>query len=151
MEVPDAKRIAFGLMMQHGLIDSGWRLVFDTARRRLGQCRYGPKEIGLSIDYVRLNDDDLITDTVLHEIAHALVGPRHGHGPVWKSKAIEIGAQPKSCKDVEDLIVAPGKYHAICPGCDRTYHRHKKPKNQNQKYWCRKCGPDRGVLTWVKT
>jgi hypothetical protein len=32
-----------------------------------------------------------ILDTILHEIAHALVGHKEAHGPVWVAKAKEIG------------------------------------------------------------
>ena len=41
--------------------------------------------------YVRHADIDHIRDTILHEIAHALVGPCHGHDAVWRQKAREIG------------------------------------------------------------
>lgn len=30
-------------------------------------------------------------DTVAHEVAHALVGPAHGHDAVWRRKAVELG------------------------------------------------------------
>jgi len=36
--------------------------------------------------------DELVRDTLLHEIAHALVGTAHGHDEVWKAKCLEIGA-----------------------------------------------------------
>lgn len=39
----------------------------------------------------------LIRDTILHEIAHALVGPNHCHDLVWKAKCLEIGATPRRC------------------------------------------------------
>ena len=40
-------------------------------------------------------DKDQINDTILHEIAHALVGPGNGHNLKWKKKAKEIGCTGK--------------------------------------------------------
>ena len=36
-------------------------------------------------------EEDVVRQTMLHEIAHALVGYEAAHGPVWKRKAAEIG------------------------------------------------------------
>lgn len=41
----------------------------------------------------------LVRDTVLHEVAHALVGPGKGHGDEWKAKCVEVGAAPKRLKN----------------------------------------------------
>ena len=43
-----------------------------------------------------------VTDTILHEIAHALAGPGAGHGPAWKATASRLGATPKSCAPESD-------------------------------------------------
>jgi len=61
------------MMAHYGL--SGWRLRLDHARRRAGQCDYTNKIISLSRHYVRYAEENHIRDTLLHEIAHALVGP----------------------------------------------------------------------------
>lgn len=45
---------------------------------------------------------DQVTDTILHEIAHALAGPAARHGPAWKSIARRLGATPKSCAPEND-------------------------------------------------
>ena len=39
---------------------------------------------------------ELVTEVILHEIAHALAGPEAGHGPEWKAIAIRLGARPRS-------------------------------------------------------
>ena len=77
------------LMRQHGL--DGWTVRLDHARRRAGQCDYTRRVISLSRHYVRHAEPAHIHDTILHEIAHALVGPHHGHDAVWRRKAREIG------------------------------------------------------------
>lgn len=102
-----AEQEAIVLMNRHGLIDKGWDFKFSRAKKRLGQCcvRYtnGVKKkwISLSSYYVKAvgqQDWDLvITDTIKHEIAHALThedGDRMFHDWKWKKKCLEVGADP---------------------------------------------------------
>ena len=79
------------LMQLHGL--QGWNFKFDHARRRAGQCDFTNQTISLSRHYARLANDEHIRDTILHEIAHALVGPSHGHNNIWRSMAMKLGVQ----------------------------------------------------------
>ena len=83
------------LMDQNGLAD--WSFGFNGAARKLGVCRYRQKQILLSRKHVVHGTPDQIADTILHEIAHALAGPKAGHGPTWKAIARRLGATPKSC------------------------------------------------------
>jgi predicted SprT family Zn-dependent metalloprotease len=97
MDLNAAQTLATDLMTEHGLIALGWRFVFDErAQRRVGQTRYAKKEIGLSLSALPHNSEALIRDVILHEIAHAHVGPGAGHGPVWRRMAASIGAKPRS-------------------------------------------------------
>ena len=78
----DVTSTANRLLVEHGLAQQGWRFKFDRARLRAGQCRYRSKTITLSKHYVALNvttRPEEVLDTILHEIAHALAGGRHGH------------------------------------------------------------------------
>lgn len=43
------------------------------------------------------NGED-IKDTVLHEIAHAIVGGKHHHNNVWKACCNKIGCKPQLSK-----------------------------------------------------
>ena len=64
---------------------------FDNAYKRAGACFYQKKTLSFSIRFLRQASADEIRDTLLHEIAHALVGPKNGHNLIWKKKAIELG------------------------------------------------------------
>lgn len=91
----DVAAQARGLMDRNGLAD--WSFGFNGAAKKLGVCRYRQKEILLSRKHAVEGSLDQITDTIMHEIAHALVGPGAGHGPAWKKVARRLGATPKSC------------------------------------------------------
>ena len=100
------------LIDKHKLYD--WRFYFDTADGRLGECSYSNKTISLSEQFCLQASDNEITDTILHEIAHALVGPNHGHDQVWVAKAKEIGCSGERCHDKR--FTEP-KYIMTCPSC----------------------------------
>lgn len=90
---------ARGVMADHGLIEQGWKVVINKRlSRALGRCCYSKKTIEFCEDHVKGDSFETIRDTLLHEIAHALVGPGHGHGDVWKRMAVRVGADPVACK-----------------------------------------------------
>ena len=85
---------ARALMDRYGLDD--WTLRFSAAWGKLGECRPDRELIVLSRLHAVGGSPAQVTDTILHEIAHALAGPEAGHGPAWKEIAGRIGAVPKS-------------------------------------------------------
>ena len=115
--------LGYDLMRQHGL--DGWKIKFDHARRRAGLCDFRQNTISLSRHYVRHAELGHITDTILHEIAHALVGSGHGHDAVWRQKAREIGCTATRC---HNLNFSDERWIMRCPnGCfDVKRHRRKK-------------------------
>ena len=131
MELERAEDLANELMGEHGLFDTlfvkdMWAFKFDNAKRRLGCCHYHNKTITLSRYFTKLNDESIIFDTILHEIAHAIVGYSHGHDEVWRAKAIEIGCSGK--RTCSESIAPKGKYVAICVGCGKKNYIHRKKK-----------------------
>ena len=60
-------------------------------KQAVGWCMYNSKIISLSVPYLQIVPANLVEDTILHEIAHAMVGPNYGHGPVWKAMAQHVG------------------------------------------------------------
>lgn len=80
-------------MEQYGLIEDGWTFRISNTKNIVGQCYHGRKEIVYSKWFLD-EPDEQIVDTILHEIAHALVGPKHGHDWTWKLMAMKVGAEP---------------------------------------------------------
>lgn len=136
MEIRDAFNLTTKLMMQHDLLQSGWVFEFDNAKRRFGYCNYRTKTISLSRQLVLLNNEERVKNTILHEIAHAIVGRGHGHNGAWKLVALEIGCDGNRCYSSENTTIVQGKYQATCPKCNHVSHRHKQPKNRVS---CGKC------------
>lgn len=126
MELKKAQTMALDMMEHHGLRGTGtdWYFEFDhRSIRRGGDCFPGIRRIRLAARYVKASNDDAVLNTILHEIAHALVGSQAGHGPVWKAAAIRVGATPERCINEESALqsyISNSKYHATCPGCGRT-------------------------------
>ncbi len=102
----------------------------------MGMCRYRQKEIGIATWTIDLNPDAIIEDTILHEIAHAIVGPaEQAHGNVWKKTAQSIGAEPTACETSPYLQVTSARLHAFCPECHRVFYRQRKPAHY-RRHWC---------------
>lgn len=77
------------LIAEH--LDERWSFAFDRARKRAGCCDFRRLRITVSRHVAALATREQMRQTLLHEIAHALVGPAAGHGPVWLREARRIG------------------------------------------------------------
>lgn len=137
-------KLARRLMAIHGLGD--WTFAFNRRKRAMGYCYCGIKTIELSVYFVESNPEEVIRDTLLHEIAHALVGPEHGHDEVWKAKCREVGAKPER---YGSAVMPLGRWRAQCHCCGKRFHRHRKPKRL-QGWYCLHCGLERGALEWER-
>lgn len=119
------------LMNEHGLED--WDFRWDNSKVRFGQARRGMyrgkyvQEITASKPITELSKPKVFKDTILHEIAHVLVGLEHHHDKVWKAKAEELGVAPNVySEDEHELIVELAPYKYMCVECyDRLWHSHK--------------------------
>lgn len=132
MNIGEARLLATALMHHHGLGD--WRLVFDNAKTRAGVCRPGRREIGLSRVLTGLHSESEVRDTILHEIAHALVGVGHGHDAVWRAKATEIGCSGARC--ISSGSARPdAPWSGACPAGHQV-SRYRQPVRVQA---CRRC------------
>ncbi len=115
-----------------------WTFVWSTAKRRRGSCHFGPKEIQLSIEYAKDNDEYYILDTILHEIAHAIAGARVHHGPQWQAVCLDIGAEPRRVKNDKEIKRPQHLYESYCPSCNAVHKRYYRKPNRNRGL--RSCG-----------
>lgn len=150
MKITDAKALALSLMGEHGLIEQGWEFSFDTATRRFGWCHSGLKRISLSQSLTELNTEQEVKDTILHEIAHALVGTRQHHNAVWRAKAIAIGCSGDRCYD-DTVITPPARYTATCKRCKNVVERQTRRKGVACGECCRKHNNGRWDAKYVLT
>jgi predicted SprT family Zn-dependent metalloprotease len=116
-------------------LPSGWILRFDHSKRRFGQCSYSRRRISLSRALVALNGPEKVGGTIRHEIAHALVGPGHGHDWVWKRMAVRCGDDGKRCYSA-DVVTPEAPWTATCPKCKQVFKRHRAPK-ADRTSWCK--------------
>lgn len=145
MEVTQALAVGRRLLREHGLDD--WTIVADRAKTRAGVCRFARRQIGISAPITRLHDESEVVDTILHEIAHALVGPQHGHDAVWRAKALAIGCSGERCVSSEAPRV-PGDWTGRCPsGHEKT--RHRVPTRLMSCGQCSRIFDPRHLFTWT--
>ena len=117
MEISPALALGRRLLREHGL--EHWTVTTDRAKTRAGVCRFASRTISLSAPLTRLHDEAEVRDTILHEIAHALVGPAHGHDNVWRAKAMAIGCSGERTVSTEAPSVE-GPWRGECPRATPT-------------------------------
>ncbi len=124
--------------------ERGWSFEWDyNSIRRLGNCNYKKKIIGLSKKIVELNLNNKVTiiNTILHEIAHAIQYEKMGfsnHGSTWKDIAMSIGCSGERCYDSNTMVMPKTKWTLICPYCKEKVHMARKPSGFHS---CIKCHP----------
>lgn len=127
MNVTEALWLYRELADKHGLEE--WTIQLDKrASTRAGVCRYRSKTLGLSKWFIEQAPVAEIRNVILHEIAHALVGPGKGHGPIWKAKAREIGCTGDRCHTVENKARKPRPHWAASCSCGGPHVRSNKPR-----------------------
>ncbi len=122
---------ATALMEANGLHE--WQFQFDHSTRRAGCCNYRDKTISISFHLAHNGADFEILDTILHEIAHALVGKEHNHDAVWKAKARAIGCSGNRTHRME---FSTPKWKVRCEN-DCWSHTAQR---RNPRLVCRECG-----------
>lgn len=144
MDLGNALSLARELVREHGL--DGWTVGFDRAKARAAACHFRDRRITLSSHLTALHEQEEVRDSILHEIAHALVGPRHGHDDVWRATALAIGSSGTRC--VEGGPSVTGNWWGTCSAGHQTT-RHRRPE---RVMTCARCSPKFDVqhlLTWT--
>jgi predicted SprT family Zn-dependent metalloprotease len=131
MNADQVTELARELMDAHGL--EHWTIAMDRATKRAGVC-YPQREL-LSFSKVIMGaySEAEVRNTILHEIAHAIVGIRHNHDFVWRQMFIAIGgngaARTQATEAVQKAVGEQSKYRATCSGCGETYFAQRRKKS----------------------
>jgi predicted SprT family Zn-dependent metalloprotease len=145
VDLRDAFAMAEYLLEVHGLDD--WDVSYDNAKRRAGICHFAEQTLGLSAPLTAVHSEEDVRDTILHEIAHALVGPRHGHDATWQRVARSIGSTGERCVS-PDSPAAPAAWLGTCPG-GHSIERHRRPERVMTCGLCSSAFDLDHVYTWT--
>jgi hypothetical protein len=141
------RRWAEALIVMH-LDPDVWSFGFDNAKTRGGQCDHGAKRITVSKYLAARFDDDEIHQVLLHEVAHALAGPRAGHGARWKTIARDLGYVGNRTLDkpvAEDLAPWVGR----CPS-GHLHYRYRMPAKPLSCGACSRRFSQEFVIVWER-
>lgn len=137
--------LADELMRAWGI--DGWKVRFDRALTRGGTCRHYEHVITLSRPLLRLCSLEQVCEIILHEIAHAIVGPSHNHDVVWKKMAQKVGATPRAT--ITGLPRIERGWKGTCP-MGHNITRLRKPSRETS---CARCSPKFNpnfLITWER-
>ena len=134
-DVEDLARRLFARHRGMSGLGADWTFGFDLSTARAGVCRERPRRIDLSVSYCLKATRREIEDTLLHEIAHAIVGVEHRHDAVWRAKAREIGCTTERLSNVQHTVP---RWIGRC-GCERPWFRHRLRRALREGATCRAC------------
>lgn len=130
------------------------RVRFDLRGRAAGQTvfkRRGwePALVRLNAELLVANPDDMINETVPHEIAHAAARWFYGsrikpHGREWRAIMHAFGKQATTCHELPTRPARRMMYYPYVCACPAPNYlsaiRHKRVQHGRQRYQCARCG-----------
>lgn len=146
-ELERVRRWADALIALH-LDPAVWSFGFDNAKTRAGLCDFAAKHITVSRYLAARYEDDEIHQVLLHEVAHALAGPRVGHGQKWRAIAADLGFEGGRLHDGERANeLAP--WVGVCPQ-GHTHYRHRRPSRPLACGACSRRFDPAYVISWTR-
>lgn len=136
---------AAALFEEYGI--TGWTFGWDRAKSRRGVCNYTDRKITMSKALALLSTFEESEQTLIHEVAHAIVGSGHGHGPVWRRQARAMGHS--GSRTSRRAVEVPKTYTGRCPNGHES-GRHRRPK---QPVSCGRCSSRFNpayLITWTR-
>jgi len=144
----DAVRTRAEQLMAAHLGPGSWSFAFDHAKTRAGQCDFARRRITVSRHVaVRISEAD-VDQVLLHEIAHALAGPRAGHGPRWRRTAASLGYTGSRLYD-GPVASELAPWVGTCP----SGHEHFRYRTPTRPLACARCSrrfDPRNVISWSR-
>jgi SprT protein len=145
-ELDRVRKWAEALIALH--LDDRWSFGFDRATTRAGLCDHRAMRISVSRHFAQRFEDDEIHQVLLHEVAHALAGPKAGHGPRWKATARELGYEGKRLLDTP-IASELAPWVGSCPNGHQVY-RHRRPSKVMSCARCSRRFDPRFTLDWTR-
>lgn len=133
MHLIPARVLATKLMRAHGL--RKWTLSFCQSYSFMGDCEDKLRRIRLSAPWTLRCNKRQVRDTILHEIAHALVAPDMCHSANWYNTARLIG-----CREDEDINPPPPPEMKFILSCSR-HGVQEQCMRLAKPYSCGDCAP----------
>lgn len=125
-----------------------WSFGFDNAKRRAGLCNFTEKRITVSRYLASKFDDDEVHQILLHEVAHAMAGPRAGHGVIWKRTASDIGYVGGRTHDGE-IAHEHAPWVGACPA-GHPHYRFRRPTREQSCGKCSRSFSRMHLIAWNK-
>ena len=131
--------LAKSLLHKHGL-DHDWTFKFNRMVNNAGLCKHSVQTIFIGKPYATfVRDIEAVKNTLLHEIAHAIAGPRHGHDEVWRQIFLRIGGNGKAktkLPNAKEYFEHNARWMGVCPVCGKQYPAQRKPRRDASCYSC---------------
>lgn len=125
-----------------------WHFEFDHAKTRAGLCDFGRRRISVSRHLAAKFTDDEIHQVLLHEVAHAIAGPRAGHGPKWRSVAADLGYDGKRTHD-GPIASEHAAWVGVCPN-GHEHYRFRRPVKPLSCARCSRRYDPAHTITWTQ-
>lgn len=142
MDLIAAQKMALDLMAEYG-VTGFYRFEWTRAKTQAGITSRGGKRgniIGLSAPLTQVRGEAEVRNTILHEIAHAIVGPHQGHNALWRKTFIAIGGD--GSRLATDQMPDMRKTFVVsCPNCGELgrVKNHRRPTRYDRSSH-RPCG-----------
>lgn len=125
-----------------------WSFGFDHAKRRAGLCNFSTQRITVSRHLASRFDDDEVYQVLLHEVAHAIAGPKAGHGRAWQAVCEEIGYVGGRLLDGGTAAeLAP--WVGTCPN-GHDHYRYRAPKRTQSCGLCSRGFHPSFAISWAR-
>lgn len=136
------------------------RIAYELSGTVAGRATYASHQIDLNYILLQRETEDMVNDTVPHEVAHLITGIVYPetkgsrnckgspHGPEWQSVMRVLGVNPSRCHtlDVSDLKRVTSRSRVIrymCSNCKSTVRlsqkHHEKLKMKPDAFWHSGC------------
>lgn len=139
----------YQMMRKHGL--NSWTFKEGTGKKRMGSASWPNRVLRISKYVLNSGDEEIFTEVLLHEIAHAIEFENFGfngggHGPRWRQTFIELGGTGDRLfpERFYKKLKIVSKYTLSCPKCKRTSKRDKVPNISRGRYVCSYCYKKKG-------